>query len=82
MERSLENDRKRMKYERELRSMAKIYYPTIGFKFRRTPPNNGIYPALEKAAQFLGLTLTEYCRLAIEEKLFNDGYDIDDIENR
>lgn len=63
--------------EIELRSAKKIYFPGINIRFRKMPPNEKIYPAVQKAAQDMAVGLVEYCRLAVIEKLVKDGYSID-----
>jgi hypothetical protein len=55
-------------------SMDRIYYPPVKIRFRKRPPNNGIYPIMETAAQNAGITLAEYGRIAVFEKLKRDGY--------
>lgn len=60
--------------------MDRIYYPPVKIRFRKTPPNNGIYPMMESAAQKADITLAEYGRIAVFEKLKRDGYLASDDE--
>ena len=71
---TVEDEKKNKRIKTISRSIAKIYYPLLGVKFRRMPPNEWVYPALQIAADKDGITVAEYVRIAAEEKLIKDGY--------
>ena len=56
------------------RSQKKIYHPPIKLLFRRLPPNESLYPAIKKAADDMGVTIPEYCRIVAFDRLKADGY--------
>lgn len=61
------------------KSAEKTYFPVISTKLRREPPNNDIYPALEKASALKGVTMSTYVKIAIHEKLTNEGYELEKL---
>ena len=61
------------------KSSAKTYYPVVATKLRREPPNNDIYPQLERAAATMGVTISTYVKFAIYEKLKNEGYEMEEL---
>lgn len=63
-----------------VKSQGKIYYPVITVRMRRTPPNTELYPSAKKACSSLGITLPEYCKISVFEKLQRDGYLASDVK--
>lgn len=60
--------------QRIMKSTKKIYFPRVYLLFRKIPPKEYIYPAVEWAAQEMGITIAKFCMLAVEEKLKRDGF--------
>lgn len=75
----METSQKKRRSESISRSIKKTYYPLVGVKFRRVPPKDWVYPALDSASRQIGVSMQEYCRVAVEEKLIKEGYRSSDI---
>lgn len=55
-----------------MKSAQKIYHPGINVRIRRD--DCGLYEAITEAAKDKGVSLPEYLKLSVKEKLIREGY--------